>query len=432
MNAEFVASCVYTNSFANAAECREYRGAGWNEASAASDCAAVFLGAAGELTVGTACSFDSEVGRCVVGDLGGDGYLTVSSGDASACGAARAGCETFAGGTFTPDPSCSLCSPGGDEPPGAVIPTEPDCRAPLVGEAAGNGPGGSVCTNVIISGSTEPGRKFADYADCSVVLTQRPYSASTSPVANSDPDDPRLSDAAYLAEVDWLKAQAESSACSCCHSSSVTPAGAAEWDTEAGRLWIDTVSDEALAMFAGFTDSAAFGYLPVEQNNGFDRSSTGLPTTDAPRLRAFAERELNRRGVSMEQAATLAPFAPFFRDLIEYEPAACDDGSGIDADGSIRWTGGGARYLWVLEPDAASPGVPPNWDLPDGTLWALRVDSDAAPLGCGMKYGEAVAGAIQRVPADSQPAPLVSGQQYYLAVMRDIGQPITRCLFTAP
>ena len=40
---------------------------------------------------------------------------------------------------------------------------------------------------------------------------------------------------------------------------------------------------------------------------------------------------------------------------------------------------------------------------------------------------------IQRVPADgAAPSPLVSGQTYYLAVMRDLAQPITRCTFTAP
>ena len=31
---------------------------------------------------------------------------------------------------------------------------------------------------------------------------------------------------------------------------------------------------------AGFTPSGSFGFLPVEENNGFDRSTTGLPTTD--------------------------------------------------------------------------------------------------------------------------------------------------------
>ena len=45
--------------------------------------------------------------------------------------------------------------------------------------------------------------------------------------------------------------------------------------------------------------------------------------------------------------------------------------------------------VWVLEADAQAPGVPPNFDLPEGTIWALRSDAEAAPMSCGMGYGEA-------------------------------------------
>lgn len=428
----FVASCVYENTFAMAPECREYRGPGWDAETVTRDCARVFLNNSGELTLDEPCAFDDEIGRCTVGDLAAGGYLIVSSGDPSACGAAQTGCETFAGGTFEAAESCDGCAATGDEGPGAIVPADPDCRDPLPGEPAGASEGGQVCTPTMISGSTEPGRRYDQYADCDVVRTQRPYYAMPAPY-EEDPSDPRLADADYMAEVDWVRAQAESSACTCCHSASATPSGAAAWDTEAGALWIDTVSDEALAMFAGFTDSAAFGFFPVEESNGFDRSTTGLPTTDVPRLRAFAEQELARRGLTVDEARELPPFAPFFRELVEHEPEPCPDGLGVDGDGLVRWTGGGARYVWILEEGSTSPGVPPNWDLPDGTIWAIRADFDGDALGCGMGYGELPSGAVQRVPADgSAPPALESGRTYYLAVMRDIAQPITRCTFSAP
>lgn len=427
----FVASCVYENTFAMSPECREYRGPGWDEASVTRDCQRVFLNSAGELTLGEACAFDDEIGRCTVGDLGADGYLIVSAGDPSSCGAAQTGCETFAGGTFEGAPSCDGCAATGDEGPGAIVPETPDCRDPLPGEPPGLSDG-QVCTPTMISGSTEPGRRYDQYADCDVVRTQRPYYAMPTPI-EEDPSDPRLADDGYMAEVDWLREQAEASACTCCHSTSSTPSGAAAWDTEAGRLWIDTLSDEAVAMFAGFTDSAAFGYFPVEVSNGFDRSETGLPTTDVPRLRAFAERELTRRGLTLSEARELAPFAPQFRELVEYEPEPCEDGIGLDADGLVRWSGGGARYVSILEEGSTSPGVPPNWDLPDGTIWAIRAEFDGPAMSCGMSYGEAPSGTVQRIPSDGSAAPaLESGRTYYLAVMRDIAQPITRCTFTAP
>lgn len=428
---EFVASCVYENAFAGGDECKEYRGAGWTAESAAEDCDAVFLTLSGELSLGTPCAFESEIGRCVVGDVEAEGYVIVSQGDASACGGAQTGCETFAGGTFSPTAICaSQCE--SEAPTGqAFVPPYLDCRAPLAGEAPGQGPEGQVCTQTLISASTEEGRFYPGYADCDVVRSQRPYYAEDAEVS-FDEADPRLADADYMANVAWMKGQAEASACACCHTASTTPAGASIWDTEAGPLWIDTFSDEALAMIGGFTDSAAFGYYPAEANNGFDRSTTGLPTTDVERLRAFVAQELERRGISTEEAAELEPFAPFFRDLIEYEPEACADGLGVDADGVLTWTGGGARYVYVLEADARSPGVAPNWDLPEGTRWALSVPPESASMGCDITYGELPEGVTQRFPVEGAPSPLVSGETYYLAVMRDIAQPITRCLFEAP
>ena len=98
----------------------------------------------------------------------------------------------------------------------------------------------------------------------------------------------------------------------------------------------------------------------------------------------------------------------------------------------MRWSGGGARYVYVLEADAQAPGVPPNFDLPTGTLWSIAVPPDAASIGCGMPYGSRPEGVVQRVPAEGEAPALQSGRSYFLYVLRDVAQPITRCLFEAP
>ncbi|MFT7579939.1 MAG: hypothetical protein ACI9MR_001606 [Myxococcota bacterium] len=423
-----VGNCLYTNTFAGAEECREYGGS-WTAATAATDCETVFFNMPGVFSAGS-CTVAEEIGRCTVGDLTADGYVTVSTGDPSTCGAARTGCETFAGGTFDADAACNNCA-ASDQVEGApFVPPYVDCRPALAGEPAG-ATDGSVCTTTMISASTEPGRRFADYADCDVVRRQRPYYAAP-PTVTTDENDPRLGDADYMAEVAWLKTEASASACTCCHAASDTPEGAAEWDIEADPIWTDTLSDEALAMIVGYTESASFGYYPADQNNGFDRSKTGLPTTDVARLQAFGAREFERRGLTPEAAADLDPFAPFFRELIEYRPEACAVGLGVDADGGLRWDGGGARYLSILAADSASPGVPPNWDLPDGTLWAIAAAPTSPAFSCGLSYGELPEDVTQRFPAEGAAPALVTGETYYLHVQADVTQPITRCLFTAP
>src|SRR5262245_21186689 len=55
--------------------------------------------------------------------------------------------------------------------PGTFIPPFEDCREPLAGEAPGSADG-RVCAKVAISGCTEPGGYFPDYASCDVVRTQ--------------------------------------------------------------------------------------------------------------------------------------------------------------------------------------------------------------------------------------------------------------------
>ncbi len=98
------------------------------------------------------------------------------------------------------------------------------------------------------------------------------------------------------------------------------------------------------------------------------------------------------------------------------------------------WKGGNARYVYVLDASAASPTVPPNLDLPEGTLWRIDVPSDGKPVLSGtVKFGEIPTGLTQKFPATgAAPGALQSGKQYYLYVLADLIQPVTRCLFTAP
>jgi hypothetical protein len=75
--------------------------------------------------------------------------------------------------------------------------------------------------------------------------------------------------------------------------------------------------------------------------------------------------------------------------------------------------------------------VPPNLDLPEGTIWRLDVAPTAVPIESGVVYGVVPDGASQRFP-DGAPAPLASGEVVYLYVLKDVYQPLTRCLMTVP
>lgn len=427
--------CVYTNPFAMSADCKQYTGAGWTDESIAADCAAVFVNTAGTIESGE-CSFDDELGRCSAGDPDGEGYVLVSEGaDAGACGLAQTACETFAMGTFAQGDTCGggggeiVCDAGDAGGVGYFGPKFA-CQVPLDGEPAGTGPDGQVCTYSHISASTEEGRHYADYADCSHVLNQgRPYFAIANPIEN-DPADPRLSDDAWLAESAWVTEQIEASACVCCHADSRTPDGYSVWDTEGGPLWFDQFSKPGLAMMAGLVSSESFGAFDAADNNGFDRSISGAPTTDIDRMTAFFRAEFSRRGGTDADAAEYEDFGGPLAAQLVYEPEACADGVGVMADGTLMWSGGGARYVYVIAEGGANPGAPPNLDVPDDTVWMLSVAPEDAPIGCGTAYGDVPTGVSQRIPAEGAAPALVVGQTYYFVVLSDIILPLERCTFT--
>ena len=315
-----------------------------------------------------------------------------------------------------------------DALPGVFIPPFVDCREPLAGET-GSGEDGQVCTNVAISGSTEPGKYFPDYGDCAVVRTQRPFWPRP-PANQPQADDPRLQDTEFMAELGWMTEQVAATGCACCHDSRAIGGMAGQWDIALGPIWLDTLSDGGLALFLGFADSSVLGAYPEIDNYGFDRTRTGIPTTDTERMQAFLRRELARRGISEAQARAVPPFGgPIYANAVA-KPKPCGAGEGVSPNGKLHWNGGGARYVYIAESDSKNPGVPPNLDLPEGTLWRLDVLASAEPIASGLRYGTTPEGSFQVLPVERAAPRLERGREYLLTVLRDVGLPNASCLFT--
>ena len=420
--------CTYTNKFSKGEECREYVGSKWTLDLVTFDCD----NQDGALSAG-ACTYASTLGTCTLDKDPEQTTIIISPGDdPSKCQGLKVGCETFGGGKFTPDTLCS-----GDTPvdPNASVfqPPERVCKDPLPGEPAGMSEGGKVCTWTAVGGSTEPGRKYTDYASCDPVYTQRPYYPVDPPAAPAETD-PRMSDPTYTTELAWVKEQVEASACVCCHQKSVAPQGASIWDIDAKGNWMDTFTPYGLAFAGGFMRSWPLGAYPADQNNGFHRDmpdspSTGLPSTDPARMAAFFKAELEHRGESVDMYSNYDPQPDIFYNQVKYVPTACADGVGVASDGTITWSGGPARYVYVLEADSKNPGVPPNLDMPAGTVWRIDVKPTEGPVKTKeVMFGKVPATAKQAFPADGS-APALTSKQYYLYVLADIGIPITRCLF---
>lgn len=432
-----VGACTYTNPFSKGQECKLYTGSAWTAASAADDCVAPVPAATGTFAEGGTCSFASTLGSCAVDPGDGLAYVLESEGSsAAACDGAKMGCEVFAKGSFTPSEVCGGGSGSGGSTGSGGFGTDPFvqpyqvCKEPLAGEPPGKGEGGKVCTWTLISGATEEGRRFDEYASCADVLTQRPYYA-TSPAGTTKASDPRLADAAYMAEVEWAREQVRATACICCHSNEVAPSGASQWDADDEKgIWLDGIADSGIAIMAGLVDSSAFGAFDPKENNGFDRLTTGVPTTDVARMQKLFLGEWKRRGFTDADAKKLGAFGGPLVDQQEFVPEACKSGEGV-AGGKVTWSGGAARYVYVLEAGSKNPIVPPNLDEPAGTVWFVDVPTAAKPVSSGLAYGELSGDLKQLIPASGAPAALTPGKTYYLYVLRDIALPVTRCLFQA-
>ena len=416
--------CIYENSLSGGEECRSYTGDGWTVASATENCDAPgFPASPGTFVEGTLCAYSDTLGSCAIDEGTPEAYALVFPGtDGDTCAGLELGCG-FAGGTFTGEGACA------GETGGPII-TDPFTPFAEVCVDDPKAPNGEVCVWNAISGAVQEGYAFKDYGDCDAVRTQRPYVPYDAGLT-SDPNDPRLDDPAWVAEFGWVTAQVESTACVCCHSTSA-PDGASGWHLDLEPIWLNSANDDAVAMFAGWTDSFAFGAFDAEVLYGFDRTTTGIPTTDPDRFIAFMEAELARRGRTRAEFADDPPWGGPLVDQLNFEPGPCDEGVGVDSEGRLNWKGGDARYVYVLEPDATSPTVPPNLDLPTGTRWRVEVSPDQDPIASGLTYGTIPLNATQGFPESNNPAQLEPGRSYYLVALADIIQPIERCIFTAP
>ncbi|MEZ4459026.1 MAG: hypothetical protein R3E66_04730 [bacterium] len=162
--------------------------------------------------------------------------------------------------------------------------------------------------------------------------------------------------------------------------------------------------DKGLALGANWVNSEALGAFPPDQNNGFDRETSGFPSTNPSRMTAFFVAELLHRGKTQADFAQTPPFGGPLYDQIYYEPTACASGIGVDAQGKVTWDGGTARYLYVLEQGSKSPTIPPNLDRPAGTLWRVDVAPTEMAVASGsVTFGTVPSGATQVVPETVHP-----------------------------
>lgn len=433
-----VGHCIYNNFFSGSQECKEYLG-DWTEQEATNDC----KNNSSSIVLSKRCGIadDKRFGNCIfIVDKSKNKYARVElpGTDKSRCGSMERGCEFFGGGSFVPTALCGGSSPSVNETLPIFQQPEYVCKAPKAGEPAGKGPNGQVCTWSAISGATEEGRKFEDYGSCDMVRTQRPY-YPVPPADTAKNEDPRMKDPNYLKENQWVASQIRASACVCCHTTQA-PKGASNWYLESVPNWINSMGPRGLAMGAGWIDTVGFGAYPPTQNNGFSRTTpdnpnhSAFPTIDDARMRKFFEAELQYRGKTREDFKNEKYGAGPLDSQRFYEPKDCTEAQYISKDGIIHWIGGPARYLYVMDAGTSSPGVPPNLDIPQGTLWRIDVDwRKGTPIESGtVKYGSTPSGLTQRFPKEGSPTPLVSGKKYYLYVMKDIANPLTRCLFTMP
>jgi hypothetical protein len=231
-----------------------------------------------------------------------------------------------------------------------------------------------------------------------------------------------------MSELAWVTEQVAASGCVCCHDAR-TGRAPSQWDIRADGVWLDSLSDSGLALFAGYADSSVLGAYEPEDNFGFARARTGLLSDDPERMQRFMTAELTRRGISEAAARAVPPFGgPLYQSRVT-PPGACKAGEGVDPSGIIRWNGGAARYVYVLAQGSENPGVPPNLDLPEGTMFRLDVRASEAAIASGLRYGSTPPGSFQVQPPAAPAPALEVGKTYHLTVLRDVGLPIANCLF---
>ncbi len=176
------------------------------------------------------------------------------------------------------------------------------CRTP-------EGASDPICTNVFISGCTVEGYNFAEEVSCQAVREGgRPFREVPAP-RPPNPNDSRLQDQDFMNELTWVTKQVRSCGCACCHDTARL-SNFAMWDINKPYVWIAQMTNRGIAIMSGQLASNALGVLPPEENNGFDRSVTGAPTTDIERFQSFFKTEADRRGITPADIAKMKPLNP--------------------------------------------------------------------------------------------------------------------------
>ncbi len=430
---ELIGSCESYNPNSKLPECTEYYGTDWTQADAESTCLDLD---SSMFKPGQGCARDvAYLGQCVID--GGTQRVSVvqpRSDDSSKCSANKTGCELFAGGAWVTE---GVCGGDGIDPDESYVRAEdaflPDrliCSEPIPGEPAGTSEGGEVCVWASMNGCVEPGRRFVDYASCDVAYSQRGYSPAPANEEEMAKEDPRLDDPEYVAELDWVKSEIEACGCVCCHDSRLTPEGPSNWYVDAPGNFVAGFFDSGLAFSANVKDTSVLGNFQPENNNGFSRSISGIPSTDQERMRDFFLGELEYRGVDPAQFEGKIA-VPVLELQRQFEINDCEGDEGVKTDGTIEWEGGRIRRFYILEEGSENPMGPPNLDLPEGTIWRVDVPVMGDPIRTGeLVYGEVPEGATQVFPEEGAPAALVPGKNYYLYAAADVLLPVTRCIFT--
>lgn len=159
---------------------------------------------------------------------------------------------------------------------------------------------------VAVSGCSVEGHIYADEVSCKDVRQLgRPFRSIPAPF-QSDPNDLRLQDAAFMQELSWVTEQVRSCGCACCHDTQRS-SDYALWDINKPYIWTDQLTKRGVVILGGQLSSGTFGSIPASENNGFDRTQTGAPTTDTERFKSYFKKEVERRGITAEDIAKMRP-----------------------------------------------------------------------------------------------------------------------------
>jgi len=297
-----------------------------------------------------------------------------------------------------------------------------------------SGPNGDqLCFWDYFSGTVPEGMSFGDLSSCELPFTQgppwwaRPFRRYESPSS-------LLNDEEWVTEADWVAAQIRAAGCSCCHSSVSGSGNTSGFDIDAPGVWTDSLETYMMPISSGEMElHRFFGRFEAEDNHGFGRVETLWPSTDPARLRAFFVSEFERReGTNADRAHAQSQFEALFGAVIAETPECVTQFEGVDGDGVLYWNGDDeVRQIWILEVGSESPGFPPTTDRPEGTLWTVYVDSNAAALPSGtVTLGTVPDGAVQMVP-EAGAFTLEDGASYKVYASTDmmVGK-VINCSFT--